>query len=287
MGQKLMNKAAVVTGAGSGGIGRSVAMALAREGANVVVNDIGRDAEGNYIADKVVREITAMNVKAVSNYDSVTSLQGARNMVAAAVDSFGKIDILVNCAGNFKRAPTMELSEEAWKSIIDVHLNGHFNCCKAALAEMVKQKGGRLINFSSRAASGGGGNLAYSAAKAGILGFTSMLAAEFKDSGITANVIVPSADTKLFPGARPKMPGETMPSSLWLDPDYIAPVVAYLATDAAAKVTGQYIYASGGDVCIYPRILQMPGSAPVFVRKLGKWTIDELEQVLPPLMGLS
>jgi NAD(P)-dependent dehydrogenase (short-subunit alcohol dehydrogenase family) len=287
MGQALKNKSAVVTGAGSGGIGRSVAIALAAEGAKVVVNDIARDAEGNYIADKVVKEITAARDVAVTNHDSVTTMQGANNIIGTAISNFGRLDILVNCAGNFKRVPTVEITEELWKSILDVHLNGHFNCCKVALAEMVKQKSGRIINFSSRAASGGGGNLAYSTAKAGILGFTSMLAAEFKDYGITVNAIVPSADTKLFPGARPKVAGETMPSSISLEPDYIAPVIVYLATDSAAKITGQYIYTSGGDICIYPRIMQMPGTSPVFIRKPGKWTMEELGQILPSLLGVS
>jgi 3-oxoacyl-[acyl-carrier protein] reductase len=106
------------------------------------------------------------------------------------------------------------LTPEGWQSIIDVHLNGHFYCCKAAITEMVKQKSGRIINFSSRAAAGGGGNMAYSAAKAGILGLTANLAGDMKDQGITVNCIVPSADTKLFPGIRPKFAGETMPTTL-------------------------------------------------------------------------
>jgi 3-oxoacyl-[acyl-carrier protein] reductase len=217
----------------------------------------------------------------------VATAEGGKNIIQAAVQNFGKIDILVNCAGNFKRLPVLEVTENDWKSIIDVHLNGHFNCCRPAILEMAKQKSGRIINFSSRAAAGAGGNIAYSAAKAGILALTQGLAKELKDQGITANCIVPSADTKLFPGMRPKFATETMPQTISLDPEYIAPVVAYLATDEAKNITGQFLYASGGDVLIYPNILQLPTPAPMFVRKMGKWTIEELNKVLPPLLGVG
>jgi NAD(P)-dependent dehydrogenase (short-subunit alcohol dehydrogenase family) len=287
MGQSLKNKSAVVTGGGSGGIGKAVALALAAEGASVVINDIGRDPEGNYIADKAVQEIIAAKGTAVANHDSVATVEGGKNIIETAVKSFGKIDILVNCAGNFKRLSAVEVSEDNWKSIIDVHLNGHFNCCRPAMLEMIKQKSGRIINFSSRAASGGGGNIAYSAAKAGILGLTTALARELKEQGITVNCIVPSADTKLFPGLRPKFATETMPSTLSLDPDYIAPVVAYLATEEAKNINGQFLYASGGDIVIYPNVFQLPTPSPMFVRKMGKWTIEELNKVLPPLLGVG
>jgi NAD(P)-dependent dehydrogenase (short-subunit alcohol dehydrogenase family) len=287
MGQSLQNKSAVVTGGGSGGIGKAVAMALAAEGAHVVVNDIGRDPEGNYIADKTVKEIKATGGNAVANYDSVATVEGGKNIIGTAVKSFGKIDILVNCAGNMKRLPVAEVTEDVWKSIIDVHLNGHFNCSRPAVLEMMKQKSGRIINFSSRGAMSASGNIAYSSAKAGILGFTAGLAIELKDTGITVNCIVPSADTKLFPGARPKFALETIPATISLDPDYIAPLVAYLATDDAKNITCQFFYASGGDVCIYPRMLQLPGGTPMFVRKNGKWTVEELNKVLPPLLGVG
>jgi NAD(P)-dependent dehydrogenase (short-subunit alcohol dehydrogenase family) len=287
MGQNLKGKSAVVTGGGSGGIGKAVAFLLAEEGASVVINDIGRDPEGNYIADKAVQEIKAANGIAVANHDSVATVEGGKNIIDTAVKNFGKIDILVNCAGNFKRVPILDVTENDWKSIVDVHLNGHFYCCLPAIHEMVKQKSGRIINFSSRAAAGAGGNIAYSAAKAGILAFTQGIAKELKDQGITANCIVPSADTKLFPGLRPKFATETMPQTISLDPAYIAPVVAFLATDLAKNITGQFLYASGGDILIYPNMLQLPTPSPMFVRKPGKWTIEELNNVLPQLLGVG
>jgi 3-oxoacyl-[acyl-carrier protein] reductase len=282
----LEGKAAIVTGGGEGGIGEAVALALATEGAKVVVNDIARDPDGKSTADKVVEKIRSSNGKAVANCDSVVTMSGGENIIKTAISNFGQVDILVNCAGNIKRVPAIEMTENDWDSVIDVHLKGHFNCTKAAIKEMVKQKGGKIINFSSRAASGGGGSVPYSAAKAGILGFTLALASELKEYSITVNAIVPSADTKLFPGPRPKFDsGERLPSSLWISPDYVASIAVYLATDNAQDITGRIFYASGGDICIYSTPLTVPGDMPMFIRKIGKWTVDELKEVIPPLLG--
>ena len=215
MAQKLKGKAAVITGAGSGGIGRAIALAMAEEGASVVVNDIARGPDGKSIADKVVDEIKKAKGIAVANYDTVATMQGGENIIKTATGNFGRIDILVNCAANYTRTPALEVTEKEWDTFINVHLKGHFSCSMAAVREMIKQKSGRIINFSSRAAASGGGNIAYGTVKAGILGFTSGLSNEVKGYGITVNAIVPSADTKLFPGPRPKIPGG-LPSSMWL-----------------------------------------------------------------------
>jgi 3-oxoacyl-[acyl-carrier protein] reductase len=288
MTQRLKGKSAVITGGGSGGIGEAIGLALAAEGANIVVNDIGRNPDGLSLADEAVEKIIKAGGIAVANYDSVSIMSGGEKIIKSAISNFGRIDILVNCAANFWRKRAVEMTEDEWDSIIDVHLKGHFCCSKAAALEMIQQKsGGRIINFSSRAASGGGGNLAYSTAKAGILGFNGMLAEELKEYGITVNSIVPSADTKLFSGPRPKTISSLgLPASLWIEPEYVAPIVAYLATDEAQEITGRIIYASGGDICIYTKPLQFPGEASIFIRKMGKWTIDELKEVIPPLIGV-
>ncbi len=292
MAQRLKGKSAVVTGAGSGGIGREIALALAAEGAQVVVNDLGRDAEGKYLADKVVDEIKNARGIAVANYDSVATMQGGKNIINTAVTNFGRIDILVNCAGVFKRVMTLDLKESDWDSHINVHLKGHFACSQAALAEMVKQKSGRIINMSSRSASGGagdpaykGGSLAYCTVKAGILAFTTALSGEFKDQGITVNAVLPSADTKLFPGT--KRGALNIPDAQWMDPDYVAPIVTYLATDEAKDITGKFFYAAGGDICIFPSLLQIPNPGHIFIRKTAKWTVDELSEVIPTFLGLK
>ena len=153
------------------------------------------------------------------------------------------------------------------------------------MLEMMKQKNGSIINISSRAASGGRGNAAYSAAKAGILGLTSALSMDLKEHGITVNAILPSADTKLFPGKT--RGGSNIPSAMWLEPEYVTPIIVYLASDEAKEITGRYFYAAGGDICLFARPLELPGGAHMFVRKMGKWTIDELSQIIPQVLRLG
>jgi 3-oxoacyl-[acyl-carrier protein] reductase len=285
MAQKLKGKSAVVTGAGGPhGIGRAVALALAAEGAQVVVNDVGT-RDGKKAADIVAAEIMKAGGKAVANYDSVATMQGGENIIKTAVKSFGKIDILVNCAGNFMLRRIFETTEQEWDLIMNVHVKGHFACVKAAVIEMMKQKSGRIINFSSRGATVGGGSAVYSTAKAGILGFTAALAADLKEFNITVNAILPSAVTELFPGEKKRMQ-DNLPVALNTDAEYVAPIVAFLAADEARDITGRYIYAAGGDICIYPRPLLLPGESTVFIRKPGKWTVDEISQVLPQLLGI-
>jgi NAD(P)-dependent dehydrogenase (short-subunit alcohol dehydrogenase family) len=282
MSEKLAGKSAVVTGGGDG-VGRGVALALAAEGASVVVNDIGSAPDNSKTADKVVAEIIEAGGRAAANYDSVATIPGGENIINTAVSNFGRIDILVNCAGNFKTRKTVELTEEDWDSILGVHLKGHFSCVKAAIKGMIKQKSGRIVNISSRSAAFGAANLAYSVSKAGILGFTAMLSEEQKDNGITVNAILPSARTRLFPGEAPTL-GDNIPIAPVREPEYVAPIIVYLCTDEAKNITGRYFYSSGGDICIYSRPLQLSANAPVLLRKTGKWTIDELSQVIPAVI---
>jgi NAD(P)-dependent dehydrogenase (short-subunit alcohol dehydrogenase family) len=286
MANALKGKVAVVTGSGNPvGIGRAVVIAMAAEGAKVVVNDIGKDKSGKNAADIVVAEIKKAGGTAVANYDSVATMKGGENIIKTALSNYGKIDILVNCAGNFIAKRSFETTEEEWDSLIGVHIKGHFACSKAAAIEMVKQKSGRIINFSSRGATVGGGSTVYATAKAGILGMTSAMAADLKEFNITVNAVLPSAITGLFPWAKKRME-DNIPVASTTEPEYVAPMVAFLATDAAQGITGRYIYASGGDICIYPRPLLLPSDSPVFIRKVGKWTIEEIGQVVPQLLGL-
>ena len=285
MTQRLNGKVAVVTGGGSGGIGGEIALALAAEGAKVVVNDIGRDSNDKSLADIVVEEIEKANGIAMANYDSVATMQGGENIIEAATSNFGRIDILVNCAANVVFVPSHEITEEQWDSVIDVHLKGHFSCTRAAIPEMIRQGSGRVINFSSVAAAFGGGSLPYSTAKAGIIGFTSSLSTDLKEYGITVNAILPAAGTKLFPdktGEGLKL--NNLPVSPNMEPDYVAPIVVYLATDEARNITGRLIGAYGEYVCIYARPFQLPGDAHMLIRKTGKWTVDELGAVIPSLL---
>jgi NAD(P)-dependent dehydrogenase (short-subunit alcohol dehydrogenase family) len=287
MTQKLLGKVAAVTGAGSGGIGGEVALALAAEGAKVVVNDIARNSSGVSLADIVVKEIIKAKGTAVANYDSVATMQGGENIIKTAISNFGRIDILVNCAGNVVFGSSHEISEEQWDSVLNVHLKGHFSCVRAALPEMMRQRSGRIINFSSTAAAFGGGSLPYSTAKAGILGLTSSLSTDYKEYGITVNAILPAAVTKLFPEKDKTGLGlmlNNLPVSPDLGPDYVAPIVVYLATEEAKNITGRLIGAYGGYLCIYAKPFQLPGEAHILIHKMGKWTVDELGTIIPSLL---
>jgi 3-oxoacyl-[acyl-carrier protein] reductase len=262
-------------------------LALAAEGASVVVNDIFVNTDSTRVADRMVGEIRKVGGRAVASYDSVATMTGGQNIVKTATSNFGRIDILVNCAGNYVAMPALETTEEVWDSIMAVHLKGHFACGKAAAVQMAKQKSGRIVNFSSRGSFFGKmGSLAYATAKAGIMGFTALLAKALGEYGITVNCILPCAETKLNPNdIHGKVPlGDHMPLPNPPAPDFVAPVVVYLCTDEARDITGQFIYAGGGDVCIYTQPLQMT-SAHRLIRKTGKWTLDELSEIMPSLMG--
>ena len=288
MTQKLNGKTAVVTG-GGGGIGRAISIAMAQEGAKVVVNDVGIDPQGKSAAEKVVGEIQKSGGEAAASNDSIASMEGGRNIIKTAIDSFGGIDILVNCAATVWDRGIEDMTEEEWDSLLNVQLKGYFSCVKAAIPEMKKRKSGRIINFSSRAAVFGSPNAAYSTAKAGVLGFTACLSVELKKYGITANAIIPSAETATFSRPLDKLDemgvgvGDGMPVTSLRDPEYVAPIVVYLATDEAKDITAQFIYSSGGDICVYARPFKLPGPH-MFIRKDGKWTIDELGKVLRTLI---
>jgi NAD(P)-dependent dehydrogenase (short-subunit alcohol dehydrogenase family) len=273
--RKLEGKVAVITGAG-GGIGGEIAKYMAAEGAKIVVNDFGKDADGNMAADKVVLQIQKAKGVAVASFDSVATVTGGANIINTAISNFGRIDILVNTAGAGKAGKLTEVSEKDWDLTISVHLKGHFSCSKAAAEEMIKQKsGGRIINFSSNAgftfANVPFFDVSYATAKAGIVGFTAKLSGELRDYGITVNAIFPSAVTKGFPDKRPGADS----------PEYIAPIVVYLATDDAKNITGQLFTTYGGNIGIYPRPIQKPS---MLICKSEKWTLDELERIVPTMV---
>jgi NAD(P)-dependent dehydrogenase (short-subunit alcohol dehydrogenase family) len=282
MNQLLSDKVAVITGAGSEvGIGKDVALTMAKEGAKVVVNDIGKDADGNRGADRVVKEIKDAGGEAVANYDSVATMEGGRNIIKTALDNFGKIDILVNSAGNFIPKPTVEYEEKDWDAQINVHLKGMFACSHAAIKEMMKQQYGRIINITSAAGFIAkiklGASIGYGTAKAGVLGFTKMLSLEMMPYGITVNAISPSAFTKLFPFEKKADGG------LREGPDYVSPTILYLASDKAKDITGQIIYSSGGELRVFAPPMGSQGTK--YAYKVGKWTVEELSEIIPKLVS--
>ncbi|HEY8471823.1 MAG TPA: SDR family oxidoreductase [Natronosporangium sp.] len=291
MAEHLQGKVVVVTGGGRG-IGRAIAIESARQAAQVVVCDRYRDEQGAAAADEVVAEIKELGGEAVAVAADVATETGGDATVQAGLDAFGRVDMLVNCAGNNVRAPFVELTEQQWDSVMDVHVKGHFFCSRAAARAMIARgEGGRIVMVASRGAfyslpkhAQGTPHrypcVVYSAAKAAILGMTQTLALELAEHRITVNALIPSADTQLFPGKGSRGAGG-VPPTISLDPAYIAPFVAFLGTEAAAGITGRFVYVTGGDVCFFPQPLQLAGS--YFVRKPGKWTVDQLAETIPPI----
>ncbi len=289
----LEGKVAVVTGSGRG-IGRGIALLFAREGARVVVNDPGVNTDGsghdNGPADQVVAEIKAAGGTAVANYDSVAQAEGGERIITTAVDAFGRIDILVNNAGILRDRMIFNMSEQEWDDVIAVHLKGHFNCTKPASILMRQQRYGRIVNFSSTSGIiGNPGQANYGAAKSGVAGFTRVVAKDLGRYGVTCNAIAPGALTRMTQAvpdaarelrARAGITGAAAnrpPAVPQLrDPEYIAPMVAYLCTDDAWNINGQIFHVAGGNVGL--------AHHPTPMRTLWKpamWTLDELAVAVP------
>ena len=280
-------KVAVVTGGGRG-IGRGVAVALGAAGASVVVNDYYRDAERG-AADLVAEEIRAAGGIALADGGDISSFVGGQGLIERAINDYGRVDIVVTCAGNFWPDMTLDVTEERWNAQIAVHATGTFACAQAAARHMIEQgDGGRIITFSSRGAFFGP-TPAYAAAKGAIMAMTAALSADLSARGISANCILPSATTQLFPGddstAR-TFGGVAAAESL--NPDDIAPLVVYLAGPSGGQITGRFIYAAGGDICVYPAPTSVGGGGTTYLRKPGgRWTVEEIADVLPPILGVG
>ena len=201
MGELLKDKVAVVTGAGQG-LGRAEAIELAAQGAKVVVNDLGTATDGRGSskgpAENVVAEINKADGEAVANYNSVATIEGAESIIQTAVDSFGRIDVLVNNAGFNRDRMIYNISDEEWDSVMKTNLYGTFYTTRAACKVMRQQKYGRIINTSSHAGLGAMGQANYSAAKEGIVGLTRTVAYDMGRYGVTCNVIRPVSGTRGF-----------------------------------------------------------------------------------------
>jgi len=286
MGDRLKGKVAIVTGAGRG-IGRGEAVALASEGARVVVNDLGGGADGTGTAtspaDEVVAEIKKMGGEAVANYDSVTTMQGGENIVKTAVDTFGRLDILVNNAGILRDKMVFNMTEEEWDLVMKVHLYGHFFTTKHACILFRQQRSGRIINTSSVAGLGATiGQPNYGAAKEGIVGFTRQVAIAMGRYGVTCNAIRPSAGTRLTLSEEMKRtwPKAAIEALEQMRPEDIAPLVVWLASDDAANVNGRTFFMQTGRVALYSE----PVEEKALV-KVGGWTIDELFLFMPATLA--
>lgn len=245
-GGQLAGQAAIVTGAARG-IGRAIAVALAREGAAVVVN-YREQAEA---AVGVVRTIRELGADAVAVRADVTDPAAARSLVASAIDRWGRLDILVNNAGVAMYRLLLDMSVDEWDAVMAVHLRGAFNCSQAALPHMIRAGRGRIINISSVWGQVGAANeVAYSTAKAGLIGFTRALAKEVSRAGITVNAVAPGAiETDMLAGLSGEELAEladSIPLGRLGRPEEVAAAVVYLASPAAAYLTGQVISPNGG-----------------------------------------
>ncbi len=309
MGDRLKGRVAVVTGSGQG-VGKGIAIGLAKEGAKVVTNnrrpgstgfgiygdefdkklsseekDHARQLGGD--AETVAKEIIDMGGEAVGFFGNVSDFETAGKLIQTAVDKFGKIDILVNNAGAFRRGFVWELSEEAWDLVTLAKLKGTFNCIRHASPLMKEQRWGRIINCVATAWLGKMEHANYAAANAGAVGLTRAVARELYQYGVTCNAYAPKATTRatISLRARSRMMAEagtpimaTQQAVSMGAPEGLAPFVVYLATDEAAHISGTVFETAGnGHYAIYSE----PEEKNVIEKEAGLWTVDELIEQVP------
>lgn len=244
-------RVAIVTGAGQG-MGRAVTMKLASDGARIVVNDVNDEA-----ADRTVAQVTDAGGEAVAITGDVTSSSDVKQMVDGALEKFGSVDILVNNAGVLRPTKVIDIEEDEWDWVIGVNLKGTYLCSRAVLPAMQKAGWGRIVNFSSTAGKSVStiGGAHYTAAKAGILGFTRHLSREVAADGITVNAVCPGLiDTEMvqttIPSDKVKAYADSFPIPRLGQPREVADLVAFLASDEAAYITGASLDINGGDLTI-------------------------------------
>jgi NAD(P)-dependent dehydrogenase (short-subunit alcohol dehydrogenase family) len=277
----LDGRVAVVTGSGRG-IGREFALCLAREGASVVVNDVGAALDGagadETPAAQVCKEIEALGGSAVPAYDSVSEFDAAGRIIDAALQSFGKIDILVNNAGIIRDRTLLKMSEDDFDAVVGVHLKGTFNCTRHAAPHMKDAGYGRIINITSSAGLRGNfGQTNYGAAKAGIMGMTFVWALELGRYGVTVNAMAPSGATRMTASLYERAEAEPPPEQ---DPSLNAPLVAFLASEQAGFVNGQVL----GRTDYAFTIFQTPRQVAAMWRD-GGWTPAQVAEDFEKVLG--
>jgi len=302
MANLLEGKVVAMTGAGRG-IGRECALLAASEGARVIVNDPGVNPDGsghdNGPAAQVVDEIKKAGGEAVANFADVSTMEGGESVLKTALDTYGKIDGLINLAAILRDRMVFNLSEEEWDDVIRVDLKGHFTTLKPASIIMRQQRYGRIINYSSVSGlQGNSGQANYGAAKAGVAGLTRVAARDLGRYGVTVNCIAPGASTRLTAtvpdsarqlrasrgiagagGAAPAAAANqaAQQAAAMRGPDMVAPMTVYLLLDEAWNINGKIFAVSGGQVGLLNEIF--PPLRTIY--KHGKWTLDELRMLVP------
>lgn len=297
----LEGRVIAMTGAGRG-IGRECALLAASEGARVVVNDPGVNPDGSGHDDgpaaQVAEEIKKAGGQAVANFADVSTMEGGESVIKTALDTYGKIDGLINLAAILRDRMVFNLTEQEWDDVIRVDLKGHFTTIKPASIVMRQQRFGRIVNYSSVSGLGGNsGQANYGAAKAGVGGLTRVVARDLGRYGVTCNCIAPGASTRLTAtvpaasrelrasrgiagggGAAPAPDAQAAAAAAAMrGPDMVAPMTVYLLLDEAWNINGRIFQVSGGHVGL------LQDMYPPFknIYKEGKWTLNELRQLVP------
>lgn len=303
MAPRLEGKVAIVTGAGRG-IGRGEALLLAKEGCRVIVNDFGGDRSGEggdqSPADEVVAEIKKMGGDGAANYGNVANFADGEAMVKQALDTFGRLDVLVNNAGILRDRMVFNMSEAEWDAVIAVHLKGHFTVTRFASMVFRQQRSGAIVNTSSESGLGNMGQANYSAAKEGITGLTRTLALDLGRYGARANAIRPRAATRLtmspeMEEARKKRAeaaaaghavrevadGDQAIAHIdQLAPELVAPLVVFLCTDKASNINGRDFIVGGNEISL----MSQPQRERTIFRE-GGWDMDSLDRVFASTLG--
>ena len=267
-----------MTGAGAG-LGRAYALALAAAGAAVVVNDIADPLERKSAPGPgaVVQEIRARRGRALAILESVADARGVERIIGETVATFGRVDILVNNAGIVRSRPVVEMSDDDWDAVVAVHLRGTFLCTREALRVMrAAGRGGRIINITSGAAyqTAAPGTANYAAAKGGIISFTRVVAAEGRECGVTCNAVSPLARTQM---SEQFLAGDADPA---LDPAAVAPMIVFLAADAAASITGEIFRVARNEISV------LRSTFAAAARATGNhWTAVEIAERIGEICG--